>query len=271
MFSCCFSALFRPFCLCILLGEFCSIFGFFLFFRDLAFLYLLVFITTVSFSRLITSLSFSSGSPNSDNLSYLYRGFRDALQSVPESLCHSVQICIVYRYKLTDWSASVSSYSDRKHPAHYPCSNRRHSNLIYYALLQIGITICNPPSLTAGWHCVPLSASFIRPLPKPLCGFGGCCAACKAQRVVLCNRGQYIKRPCNIFTVLAADALCPCRDRDLIHNLQVINHNRRFQDLMLNKFNNYIFAVRKYQYITGTKLCDSRPAKLVDIERVGRC
>ena len=64
--------------------------------------------------------------------------------------------------------------------------------LLYYALLQIVITICNPPSLTAGRHCVPLSASFIRPLPKPLCGFGGCCAACKAQRVVLCNRGQYI-------------------------------------------------------------------------------
>ena len=63
---------------------------------------------------------------------------------------------------------------------------------LYYALLQIVITICNPPSLTAGRHCVPLSASFIRPLPKPLCGFGGCCAACKAQRVVLCNRGQYI-------------------------------------------------------------------------------
>ena len=65
---------------------------------------------------------------------------------------------------------------------------------IYYALLQIVITICNPPSLTAGRHCVPLSASFIRPLPKPLCGFGGCYAACKAQRVVLCNRGQYINQ-----------------------------------------------------------------------------
>ena len=64
---------------------------------------------------------------------------------------------------------------------------------IYYALLQIVITICNPPSLTACRHCVPLSASFIRPLPKTLCGFGGCCTACKAQRVVLCNRGQYIK------------------------------------------------------------------------------
>ena len=68
----------------------------------------------------------------------------------------------------------------------------RSPHMIYYALLQIVITICNPPSLTAGRHCVPLSASFIRPLPKPLCGFGGCCAACKAQRVVLCNRGQYI-------------------------------------------------------------------------------
>ena len=43
-----------------------------------------------------------------------------------------------------------------------------------------------------GRRIAPLSAPFIRPLPKPLCGFGGCCAACKAQRVVLCNRGQYI-------------------------------------------------------------------------------
>ena len=57
----------------------------------------------------------------------------------------------------------------------------------------------------------------------------------------------------------------------IILNLQVINLNRRLQNLMLNKLNNYIFAVRKYQYIAGTKLCGSCPAKLVDIERMGRC
>ena len=32
-----------------------------------------------------------------------------------------------------------------------------------------------------GRRIAPLSAPFIRPLPKPHSGFGGCCAACKAQ------------------------------------------------------------------------------------------
>ena len=55
----------------------------------------------------------------------------------------------------------------------YNVTSGRNYSFLYYALLQIEITICNPPSKTAGGA----KRSVYTPLPKH-------------NIVVLCNRGQ---------------------------------------------------------------------------------